>query len=782
MKIIFLFLITVLLFTPISQSIGFFDYSNMKNATFISKYSSRSMDSETLNYYEKIKESYNIYIIKDSSVAANSKEWNEAYKNSDLIFVTNLNDYILNETRVDFCKNLVKVLNESVGLVFAGNSMIFNGNETNNISGCLYTQYFRFAEGFNNSDLIKSDLKIVESHGITEGYLKKTYNLAEENNVYSVVSSNNGLILARVNGDPDGSGQLDSADYPLIVLWQGITYNILSFGITTSKLTGCSECIDWVLFNQALDWVSDQNNMGFDIKTDKEEYYVGERININATSDIDIGYVSGKITYPSGKNYELIFTGLGKEWKSIYLLQDEDPNGEYTISANVGGLEISKKITVNVMSINVEIDNKSEIVGIDVRIKDKYGNNLDSQINITIMKESGLKNYYSYPSNSSIHLNYTVAESGNHTVYITIKDDLGRTQTIQKEFYYKLKPNVTFTPENITETVNNAINLTKTIYLKNEGNETLTNIVIQKGGEISDWIYVNKTAFNITKGYSFPIEININVPDAGEKEYKGFLNLTSDQGFEFFYITIDLDYLGELNVYPSSQTEWVTIGQSKEIEFWLNNSGKGNLEIKSITPSQEIEDWAYITNKPKILIPGGKAPLRVLISTEGVSISEIMKTVAGSFDINTDVGPYSPSPSLTLNVLSNILEKTESFYPNLIEIEKKIDEKKGKADISSFQDKADKIRLKITNTQSIYNNNQLETSYQMYNEIESEINDLKLSVEKTEEELIKKNENIKRIGIILGVIIVILVALYVIFKKVKESGQYSWLYKKWKKY
>ena len=270
MRKILLVILLILLVMPISQAAFFyFDYSNKKNATFVSKYDSRSMDSQTLDYYEKIKENYNIYIIKDSSVATNSQDWNEAYKNSNLIFVTNLNDYSINETKDGFCQNLAEILDESVGLVFTGNSLIFEGNETDNISICLYTQYFNFAEGYNNNKLIKNNFKISESHEITEGYLKKTYNLGEEKNIYPIVSPKNGLTLAIVNGDPDGSGSLSSEDYPLMILWQGITYNILSLGITTSKLTGCSECVGWDLFKQSLDWVSDKQNMGFDFETNK---------------------------------------------------------------------------------------------------------------------------------------------------------------------------------------------------------------------------------------------------------------------------------------------------------------------------------------------------------------------------------------------------------------------------------------------------------------------------------------------------------------------------------
>ena len=76
----------LLLVIPICEGV-YYDYSNNKTATFISKYGSRSMDSQTLDYYEKIRENYNVYIIKDFSVASHSQQWETAYENSDIIFV-----------------------------------------------------------------------------------------------------------------------------------------------------------------------------------------------------------------------------------------------------------------------------------------------------------------------------------------------------------------------------------------------------------------------------------------------------------------------------------------------------------------------------------------------------------------------------------------------------------------------------------------------------------------------------------------------------------------------
>jgi len=597
-----------------------------------------------------------------------------------------------------------------------------------------------------------------------------------------VVSPKDGTVLAMVEGDPDGPGPQNDGDYSLLVLWRGLRYNVLSFGLTTSELSGCSNCLGWDLFNQALNWTSGQENMGFDFEINKDEYFIGDRINIDVSSHVDMEDVSGKIIYPDDKSYDLAFTGSGKNRESIYLLQDEDPTGEYIISVTADTLEIIKEIRVNVMTIDVYIDNITEDVWVDVELKDKYGRELDNcRIDISVQKKSGLRDQYSFMNVSSAHLTYNVSESGSHTIYVIARDVLGRTQSTQDIFYFSLKPNITFSPENITETVHDAVNLTRIVYLTNQGNETLTNIVAEKVGDISDWIDFNDTPFDLSSGAANTIVLNITVSKIAEGKYTGHLNFTSDQGFSMFSITINLDYLGKLNVYPSSQTEVLTLNQRKEVEFWLNNSGEGSLEIKSVIPSMEISDWVYITNKPRIITARGKSPLQILVSTESVGIDEIFKTITGSIDITTDLGSHYPSPSLTLKVFSDISREVESFYPDLIELEKKLVELKEETDVSGFREQIDTIRVRIANTQELYSNDQLESAYQMYNEIKDEVDKLKTLVQQKENELIESKRKVIRTLVTLVAVVVVAVVGYKVYKEVKKHGEWSWLYKKWKK-
>jgi len=786
-KIILLFVLMILLM-PMSKSIYYSTSGASRNATFISKYSSRSMDTQTLDYYERIKQNYNVYIIKDLSVATNAQDWKSALDNSDLIFVTELSDDMLNKTKDSFCKNLASSLNKSVGLVFAGNSLTYySDNATGNISGCLYTQYFNFADPANNTELTKSEVKISELHEMTDGYAKDAYSLGESGKIYPVVFPKSGSTLGTVNGDPDGTGAQPQGDYPLFVLWRGIRYDAVSWGITTSKLTGCDNCLGWDLFDQFLDWVSDKNNMGFDVDLDKNEYYSGDRISIEATSDINMRNVKGSIIYPESKIYELAFTGSGGDWNSVYLLEDQDPPGEYIIFVNAEGLEVTKKIQVKAMNIDVSINNSTENVGITAELTNKYDQRLtDSQIYISVAKPSTLPDVYEFNS-SYVKMIYNVTESGFHTVYITGKDSTGRIQSITKSFYFKMKPSMSFTPESIIETVNDIGPLTKALYFKNEGNETLTNIEVRKGGDIKDWMNVtegwrtfNQTKLDLGPKNSSQITLLINVPSVGEGQYKGFLNFTSDQGFSVFYITINLDYLGKLQVSPSTASEWIGKDQTKEIEYTLSNIGKGSIEIKSIQPSSEIEDMVYVEAGRMVLPPGGQGKLNVLVSTEGLSQTQVLKTVSGRFVIATDLGPADVSPSLTLNMLSDISKESEKLFSDLIEIDKKIENLREKTDVSEFRDETQQIRSKIENVKELYNNGQLESSYDMYSSLKSDLDALNSKIDQKEDEISRAKKTRTTITIIIIALAIIIPVAYIFYKRTKETKEYSWLYKKWK--
>ncbi len=779
----FILVVIILLLIPVIRAGG---VPGTKIATFVSKYSSRSMDPDTYEYYQKIKENYNVYIVQDSSVAGDSHDWKTASQISDLVFVTALSHKMLNESKDAFCENLGHILTESVGLIFAGNSLIFYSNNTPdgtiNTSSCIYTDYFDFGHAAPNTEITDNKIKISEYHEITEGYETKEYNLAQSNKIYPIVSPKNGLNLATVYGDPDGSGSMviGPDDYPTVVLWQGIRHNTLVWGLTTSEMEGCTDCLGWDLFEQIIDWISDEENMGFEIYTDKEVYFLDETINIDVQSHVDIEDIKGKIIYPTGREEELYFTGSGKFWSSMYPFEVGDPPGNYTISTTIDTLNIRKEVIVKTMEIDIDVINNTKEVEIYVDLKDKYNDLLENgNMNITITKPSGIQSSYNFEDTSSAHLIYNVTESGIHVVYISAQGN-GGSQSKTESFYFKLKPKLTFIPENITETVNYPQNLTRSITISNDGNESVANVVPKSGGEIGDWIDFNDTPFSLGKGNSTYLSLEISVPEVGEGEHKGFINFSSSEGSDIFPITVEIDYLGQLSVKPQSYQEVFSTGEIRELEYQLENIGKGSLEIKSITPSQQIEEWVHVSNQPRLIPSGGRASLKVLVSTQGVDVEGMLKTISGNLEIVTDLGTYDSPPSLSFKVYSDISKKAEGFYPDLVEIERKLEDLKEKTDVTEFQEEVDNIRLKIMQVQELYNNEQLESAYEKYNSIQSEIDNLESKVDQKETELEQRKQKTITIAIIAVGVLVGIIILYIIIKKLKGKSEYGWLYQKWK--
>ncbi|MBD3155500.1 MAG: hypothetical protein GF368_02495 [Candidatus Aenigmarchaeota archaeon] len=779
MRRILILSLILLILIPLNQAGG---VPNTKTAVFISKYSTRSMDEQTLDYYQRIEEYYDVYILEDTLVTKNDPKWKAYSQVSDLIFLINLNDEALNETRDSFCKNLSPALNESVGLVFAGNSVIFKGDENSSVSSCLYTEYFNFAESFRNTEIASNSIDITSSHPITEGYSETSYNLKENKKIYPVVYPKEGIVLAEVTGDPDGYGPLSSGNYPLITLWQGINHNTVSFGITTSKITRCYDCLNWEIFDQALNWASNDENMGYELSTDKDTYFLDERIEIKTESHVEIKDVDGKIIYPTGEVYDLLFIGSENEWRSLYLLQDEDPPGEYIISTNIEGLNRMKKINVKKMILDLEVDNNTEPILITSDFKDKYGRNLEvSSAKLIISKPSGLQEIYQFNDTDSISLSYDVTESGNYFVMVEAEYEPDKKQIGVKNFYFKLSPKLKFIPRNITKKFNERINFTESIMITNIGNEGVSNINPIKDGEISNWINFNQTPFTIGPGNSTEFNFGISVLGYQERTYTGYINFSSENGFNIFPINIQLDYLGNLEITPLSFEESLTINEAKEVEFLLENTGKGNLGIESISMSPEIEGWVEISNRPKFIIPNGEVPLRAVIVVDR-PLTQTFKQIDGSINIRTENGLHSPPPSIKLKLYSDIATEVETFYPRLIEIEKRVEYLKEKTDVETFEQEIERLRTKIMNTQDLYNNEQLETSYEMYTEVEKEVEDLRKQVEETENKLEENKKRLIRLLIILGIIVIVGIIGYKAYKKIKGNKEYGWLYKKWKEH
>jgi F0F1-type ATP synthase assembly protein I len=87
----------------------------------------------------------------------------------------------------------------------------------------------------------------------------------------------------------------------------------------------------------------------------------------------------------------------------------------------------------------------------------------------------------------------------------------------------------------------------------------------------------------------------------------------------------------------------------------------------------------------------------------------------------------------------------------------------------------------MENTKVLYDNTQFESAIEMYNSIKPDIINLITSVEEKNNQLKESKMKSVRLVIIFVAVIVVVIVGYILYKKVKESGEYSWLYKKWKR-
>jgi len=768
MKKILCLLILLLIF-PLAQA---------RNAVFISKYDSASGDINTLNYYDVINDIFsNVNITQDVEVKKNSTKWIDAYANADMIFVISLSDEMLKESRDVFCGNLSVVLNKTKGIVFAGNSNIFN----NTIFGCPYTTYFNLASATKNTELKNNSVKLNTTHQITSGYtINKIYNVKINDSFYPIVSPNGGTILGTVYGDPDGSSSLPAGDYPFLVLWEGISNRISVWAMNTSELTDCSDCLGWNLFNQLLNWVSNTSDIGFKITTDKEVYYPDERIQINVNAPIDIGSITGTIYYPNNENHTLSFTGSGNGRSTVYLLGKNDPSGIYTIEVLADGLKKSKKVSVNAFYLNLEVDNQTANVNVRVNTTDSSGNIVNVNLTVNITSPKGGKSNYYFENNGSVLITYDALESGEYTVNAKATDAYGRSDSKTKSFSVFLKANIKFIPGNITESVNKAVNITESVTIFNNATNNVTNTQIEKLGYIKNWVILTNTSLgNIGSKESKTLTFEIDVPDVEEGNYTGELKFIIDGATYILPITIKMLYSGILSVDPESWEGWIIKGQSKTIQFFLVNSGKGEVIIKSVDITGDLEDKISIIQKPEKVEAGENKSLKIEIKTSDISMGGLTEKFNNQLKITTDQGVYYPLISLNVNVVEDVDGKANDLLSVLEELDNNITTLKKSIDVSSLEDKSLKIKTDLDEVKSSFDQEDYENAATQYESLELDVESLRSDIENAYIE-IKERKPDYTIIIILIVVVAIAGVIVFVYMRIQSEKKYNWLYQKWK--
>ncbi|MDI6826645.1 MAG: hypothetical protein QMD36_05710 [Candidatus Aenigmarchaeota archaeon] len=751
-----------------------------RNAVFVSKYESSSMDINTLNYYDVINDIFsNVNIIQDVEVKKNSTKWIDAYANTDMIFVISLSDEMFRVSRDIFCGNLSVVLNKTKGIVFAGDSNIFKNND---MFGCPYTSYFNLASGANNVELKNNSVKLNMSHQITSGFtINKTYNVKINDSFYPLIYPNGCTILGTVYGDPDGPGSLLAGDYPFLMIWEGIANRIAVWTMNTSELTDCTDCLGWNLFNQLLDWVSNTSDIGFKIITDKEAYYPDERIQINVKAPVDIGGITGTIYYPNNENHSLSFTGSGKERSAVYLLGKDVPSGNYNIEVVVDGLKKSKMISVSPFYLNLTINNQTEKVKVWVNVTDPSGNIVNVNLTVNITSPKGEKSNYYFENNGSVFFTYDALESGEYTVYAKAIDGYGRSDSKTKSFSFYFKANIKFIPQNITRVVQEAGNITVNVKIFNNATNNVSNTRIEKIGEIKDWIILENTSLgDIEPNESKDLTFKINVPDVEEGEYNGSLKFLFDGEEYILPITIKMEYLGILSVNPESWEGWIIKGQSKTIQFSLSNSGRREVIIKSVEVMGDLEDRISIIQKPDKIEVGMNKSLKIEIKTSDISMEGLTKRFNNELKITTGQGIHYPLASLRINVVENIREMANDLSVELEELKSNITVLKKVIDVSSLESKSNEIKTNLDRVKDSFDQGNYENAVTLYESLELEIESLKTDIERAyiEAKEMKKPNTLIIVALIVSIAVVGIILF--IYRKIQSEKKYAWLYQKWK--
>jgi lipopolysaccharide export LptBFGC system permease protein LptF len=737
------------------------------------------MDANTLDYYDRINDYFSpVLIVQDTEVKENSTLWRNAYENADLVFITSLSDDMLNTSRDEFCESLSILLTQIKGIVFAGNSSIVSDS----IYGCLYTPYFNLAVASNNTELRSDSVKLIESHKITEGYIiDNTYHVRNQDSIYTIVNPVGAIILGTVNGDPDGSGPMPIADYPFLVVWEGTGHRTAVWGINTSMLTGCTNCLGWKLFDQLLKWVSETKDIGYKIFTDRETYYPEEIINIDVKSPANMSEVTGTIHYPDGTKYALYFTGSGKEWHSIYLLNKEDPNGNYTIEVIADSVKKSKTIYVNAFDLNININNQTRNVTISISVTDKYGSIVNVDLTVNITSPKGETNNYYFENDGSVSLSHYVKESGEYTLSVNAIDAYGRSLSKTERFSFRFRPNITFIPENITEVVYGPINLTKMVSIFNDGSDVVTNVNITKSGVIEGWIELENTSLGeIQPNESKILRFNVSVPDVEKGEYTGVIKFLFDSEEYVLSINILMKYPGNLSVEPKYWRGWFLRGQSKTIQFFLSNSGRGEVVIESISVSGDLKERTSIVEQPSKIDPGMNESLKLEIRAD-VMIEDLTEELSGNLKIVTDQGVYYPLISLRVTVVKDLREEADRLSQELEGLESNITLLEKTVDVSTMKNSLMNIRSDLNRVRNLYSQENYEDAVTLYESVESDVEKLKTDVLRTHTEIEKKKEMYKRIIIIFLVLVVVVLIAVLLFRKISRERKYAWLYKKWKR-
>ncbi len=768
MKRLAIFLTLLFLLIPIVQS---------KNAVFVSQYSSTSMDSRTLAYFLKVRENFNVTIVSENEIIKNTATWKNTLNSTDLVFVTSLSDVALQENRSSFCGNLSVALNRTKGIVFAGESLKYTSDT---FKGCIYTSQFNLADNYVNDQISNFIVRIAAQHQITSGYDLVNYNLNMYDRIFPVNAPIGGTTLGTVNGDPDGSGPLSSGDYPFLIIWEGLTYRVGTWGITTQEIEGCVRCLEWKLFHQLLEWVSNTSDMGFKIKTDKETYSQGEQIFITVESPVDIGKPTGKIKYPNKQEFDLTFFGSGikKIWNSNYYLLDSDPDGKYTIEVEYPNFKTKKEITAKAFEIDLSFDNKTKDIIIAANISTNILTPLTFDIDITITKPSGSKLTRPIKNTTSTSIVFEATESGKYLVSANATDQFKRTDSTTSDFYFSLTTNLTFTPPIIEIIRFKPENITDIITIKNNVHFNITNINISATGNVSDYIELEYTMIkvippNLTETLTFTISTPADIG-----VYTGAIRFTFKDGEEELPITVKIIEPGILIIQPQALNIWIMLNEEVTLNLDLINGGETTINITEINLIGDLIERSTILASPNILEPEERSELIIQVNSGGVIIIDKIETLQGSVGILMADGQLEYI-DLTINVVEPLDDEFSRVDNVVASVKDTLNQYKDRIDTSKYFSELQEIEDDIETARNYYEGGSFEEAIQNFNLAENALNDLNQRIQSEIEGKPSKESNLTGNIMILFVIIIAAIGGWLFYSRYWTKRGYKWLYKKW---
>lgn len=782
------FLITIALLAGMSNAD---DSSPKEAAVFISKESSRSMsDQNTFRYYEKLREKFEVTILKDSEVAANSASWRDAYNESVLIFVIGQSGETLSVNRTKFCGNLSIVLGKIKGVFFAGNSLMYSEA----FRGCPYTAFFDFAAESNNTEMANKTINITKQHQITSGYGQRPYNISVADTIYTINDLKEGQVLATAYGDPDGVGPTQAGNYAAIAIKEGMRYRSVLWAINTSEID-CPGCLGWTVFNQALDWASNTSDMGYWITTDKGLYQQGDEIYINVTAHATISSVSGNITRPDGLTEGLSISGSGNMWTSYYPTFEDDPDGVYKINMNADGIFRQKNVTIKAFDIGLDIRSDENGTWIQASVKDQHDSYVKN-VNVTINITDSLGQRFGYSTaggeitdhgNGTFVLVFNVSPGifGKHLVYAFAEDALERNDTATDSFSISPPFKMELYPEGLEKVVFEPGNFTGFVQITNTGPSNLTGITVSKTGDVKDWIDLSATSLpDITPNSTVYFYFNVTVPDIGQGNYTGSIVFSTEQGEKTFPMSVQMKFIGKLLVDPSTLTDYAPVDEIVLKEITLSNPERGDISIISVDVGGDLVDWVVVQKRPEKIVGGSSEKMVLKIDTSAVNVENAIRTLFAIVEITTDFPDENKGITLEIIAVKNIANEANSLLSRIPELQNRISALEKDVDVSSVGNGLSAVKDDLESIKNLYQEKKYEEAATKFDDakknlpsVEGDISGLE---EKVEAEKAAERTRIFVAYVLMVIVIVGAVVFLFSVLKLKPWSEYQKLRKKWK--